>query len=247
MSGIIRLKKIGRMCHEKDQLPAEVSVFMEMKKFAATGGHPDGKDIRKKRTRFLIAFALGVMGGVVGGYFLKWELAPLIGWDSAAALLLYMLWKDFHGSEAAATELMVEQEDITYTTIDFIVLIACLISIGAVAFLLTSRRATFMDIGFGLFSIIISWTTVHALYTLRYAELYYKDVNGGVDFEGTEQPSFSDFAYLAFTIGMTYQVSDTTLTTTIFRRVALGHALLSFVFGTAIIATTINFIVSLSR
>lgn len=235
------------MRHEKKILQTEENMSMEMKKFAATGDHPDGRDIRKKKTRFLVAFVLGMMGGIVGGYFLKWELAPLIGWDSAAALLLYMLWKDFHGSEAAATEMMVEKEDITYTTIDFIVLIACLISIGAVAFLLTSRKANFMDIGFGLFSIIISWTTVHALYTLRYAELYYTDVNGGVDFDGTEQPSFSDFAYLAFTIGMTYQVSDTTLTTTTFRKVALGHALLSFVFGTAIIATTINFIASLSR
>ena len=171
----------------------------------------------------------------------------MIGWDSAAVLLLYMLWQDFRGSEAAATETMVEEEDITYTTIDFIVLIACLVSIGAVAFLLTSKGANYMDIGFGLFSIITSWATVHALYTLRYAELYYKDVNGGIEFQGTEQPSFSDFAYLAFTIGMTYQVSDTALTSTAFRKVALGHALLSFVFGTAIIATTINFIASLSR
>lgn len=211
------------------------------------GSHPDGRDIRKKRTRFLIAFVLGVFAGLAGGFFLRWELAPLIGWDSAAVLLLYMLWQDFHGSEAAATETMVEEEDITYTTIDFIVLLACLVSIGAVAFLLTSKGANYMDIGFGLFSIITSWATVHALYTLRYAELYYKDVNGGIEFQGTEQPSFSDFAYLAFTIGMTYQVSDTALTSTAFRKAALGHALLSFVFGTAIIATTINFIASLSR
>ena len=156
---------------------------------------------------------------------------PRIGWDSAAVLLLYMLWQDFHGSEAAATETMVEEEDITYTTIDFIVLLACLVSIGAVAFLLTSKGANFLDIGFGLFSIIASWATVHALYTLRYAELYYKGVNGGIEFQGTEQPKISDFAYLAFTIGMTYQVSDTALTSTAFRKMALGHALLSFVFG----------------
>ncbi|CZQ93711.1 Hypothetical protein Tpal_1674 [Trichococcus palustris] len=214
---------------------------------AAKGSHPDGKDIRKKKTRFLIAFIIGVLAGLAGGFFLRWELAPLIGWDSAAVILLYMLWQDFRGSEAAATETMVEEEDITYTTIDFIVLIASLISIGAVAFLLTSKGANFLDIGFGLFSIVTSWATVHALYTLRYAELYYKGVNGGIEFQGTEQPKISDFAYLAFTIGMTYQVSDTALTNTAFRKMALGHALLSFVFGTTIIATTINFIASLSR
>jgi uncharacterized membrane protein len=55
-----------------------------------------------------------------------------------------------------------------------------------------------------------------------------------------------DFAYVAFTIGMTYQVSDTAFTTTKFRKLAIKHALLSFLFGTAIIATTINFVASLS-
>jgi uncharacterized membrane protein len=113
--------------------------------------------------------------------------------------------------------------------------------------MLTTQERSFEIIGFGLFSIVLSWTMVHGLYTLRYAELYYRDVNDGVIFVGTEKPNFWDFAYLAFTIGMTYQVSDTTFTTPEFRKATLGHALLSFVFGTAIIATTINFVASLSR
>ncbi|MDQ1394509.1 MAG: hypothetical protein QOF30_3486, partial [Acidimicrobiaceae bacterium] len=48
------------------------------------------------------------------------------------------------------------------------------------------------------------------------------------------------FAYLAFTIGMTYQVSDTNLTSQEIRRTALRHGLLSYLFGTVIIAATIN-------
>ena len=171
----------------------------------------------------------------------------MIGWDSAAIILLYLLWKDFHPHDGTETERIAQEEDIQYSTIDFFVLMACLISIGAVALMLTTHQRSFGTIGFGLFSIVLSWTTVHSLYMLRYAELYYRDVNGGVIFEGTDQPNFWDFAYLAFTIGMTYQVSDTTFTTPAFRKAALGHALLSYVFGTAIIATTINFVASLSR
>jgi uncharacterized membrane protein len=206
-----------------------------------------GRNMRKKRTRFLIAGVIGMVVGMAGGFWLRWELAPLIGWDSAAIILLYLLWKDFHPHDGTETERIAQEEDIQYSTIDFFVLMACLISIGAVALMLTTHQRSFGTIGFGLFSIVLSWTTVHSLYMLRYAELYYRDVNGGVIFEGTDQPNFWDFAYLAFTIGMTYQVSDTTFTTPAFRKAALGHALLSYVFGTAIIATTINFVASLSR
>jgi uncharacterized membrane protein len=82
---------------------------------------------------------------------------------------------------------------------------------------------------------------------LRYARLYYADPVGGVDFNEDVRPDFSDFAYLAFTIGMTYQVSDTDLTNRRIRRTALRHALLSFLFGTVIVAMTINIVAGLLK
>jgi uncharacterized membrane protein len=70
---------------------------------------------------------------------------------------------------------------------------------------------------------------------------------GGVDFNAEGAPCYIDFAYLALTIGMTFQVSDTNLKTTNIRRTALRHALLSYAFGTLIIATTINLIAGLTK
>jgi uncharacterized membrane protein len=83
---------------------------------------------------------------------------------------------------------------------------------------------------------------VHTVFTLHYARIFYGDPepDGGIDFGTTASPSFTDFAYVAFTVGMTYQVSDTNLTTQAMRRTALAHALLSFLFGTFILALTIN-------
>ena len=66
-----------------------------------------------------------------------------------------------------------------------------------------------------------------------------------MQFNTSEPPRFSDFAYLAFTLGMTFQVSDTNFQTNTFRKVALGHSLLSYLFGTVIVAATVNLIVSL--
>ena len=66
--------------------------------------------------------------------------------------------------------------------------------------------------------------------------------DGGIDFGSDGPPDYKDFAYLAFTIGMTYQVSDTVLQTRRFRRTALQHALTSYVFGVVIVAMTLNVI-----
>ncbi len=81
------------------------------------------------------------------------------------------------------------------------------------------------------------------MYTLRYAHLYYHDDHegiGGLEFPGGGRPSYVDFAYLSFTIGMCFQVSDVVVSSRQIRRTVLGHALLSFVYNTAILATAIN-------
>jgi uncharacterized membrane protein len=95
-----------------------------------------------------------------------------------------------------------------------------------------------------LVSVALAWSAVHTVYALRYARLYYTPPDGGVDFKGG-RPDYPDFAYLALTIGMTFQVSDTDLTGKPVRRQALRHALTSYVFGTVIVAITVSSVASL--
>lgn len=85
------------------------------------------------------------------------------------------------------------------------------------------------------------------MFTARYAQMYYSGEVGGIDFNTDEPPRYSDFAYLAFTVGMTYQVSDTNIRSATIRRAVLRQGLLSFVLGTGIIATMINLVAGLSR
>ena len=93
-------------------------------------------------------------------------------------------------------------------------------------------------------SVALAWMSVHTVFVLRYARLFYTAPMGGIDFGG-EAPDYRDFAYLALTIGMTFQVSDTDLTGKRVRRVALHHALLSYVFGTGIVAITVSSVAAL--
>jgi uncharacterized membrane protein len=58
-------------------------------------------------------------------------------------------------------------------------------------------------------------------------------------------PRYADFAYLAFTVGMTFQVSDTDLQTAALRAAVLRQALLSYLLGAVILATIINLVAGL--
>lgn len=60
-------------------------------------------------------------------------------------------------------------------------------------------------------------------------------------------PDDRDFAYVALTLGMTFQVSDTELQNSDIRATALRHALLSYVFGAVILAAAVNLIAGLGN
>lgn len=122
--------------------------------------------------------------------------------------------------------------------------VQCAVSVFIVILLLTISKGSRLEIVFCIFSVFSSWNLIQSLYAIHYTEIYYQN-NGGVSFNAKGLPNFWDFLYLAYTIGMTYQVSDTNFSTTRFRKVALGHSLISFAFSTLLIATMINFIASL--
>jgi uncharacterized membrane protein len=99
----------------------------------------------------------------------------------------------------------------------------------------------------GVGSVAAAWLMVHTIFTVRYALLYYTDSAGGINFNQSEPPAYADFAYVAFTIGMTYQVSDTDLKSRAIRRTALRHGLLSYLLGAVILAATVNLVAGLGR
>ena len=99
----------------------------------------------------------------------------------------------------------------------------------------------------GVLSVILAWAAVHTMFALRYGRIYYTGLDGGIDFNQKSPPDYADFAYMAFTIGMTFQVSDTDLTSKAMRRMAMRHSLISYMFGAIIIGLVINVVASLLR
>jgi len=94
----------------------------------------------------------------------------------------------------------------------------------------------------------VAWALVNTVYAFKYARMYFLDHGeDGFDVKQVDAPQYSDFAYLAFTIGMSFAVSDIEPTSSELRRKALPHALLSYFFGTVLIAVAINLITNLGQ
>jgi uncharacterized membrane protein len=204
----------------------------------------------KAQTRLIASALIGIIAGCITGTTGDITLSLLVGWNVAAVVFMVWIWLVIRGMDAEKTAEYAVQEDPTRALTDIILLLASIASLIAVGFLLVQASgangfAQGLLAAVGIISVIIAWLLIHTIYTLRYAMLYYSKPEGGVTFG--DKPSYSDFAYLAFTLGMTYQVSDTNLTNKKFRKAALQHALLSFIFGTLIVATTINFVAGLGR
>jgi uncharacterized membrane protein len=199
----------------------------------------------------VVAAAVGVVAAVVSAPWLPVALAPLIGWDVAAVTYLALTWTAVGRMDAEQTAQHARSEDPSRPGADLVLLGASTVSLLAVGVVLVGAAdlhgaAKLGQILLGTASVVVSWFVVHTTYMLRYATIYLTG-QGGVDFKQDDPPRYADFAYLSFTIGMTFQVSDTDLTTSSIRSTALRHALVSYLFGAVVIASAINLIVSLGQ
>lgn len=196
------------------------------------------------RRRLIIAVGAGMIAAGISAALAPSQAVPLFGWFAAALTWIAWSWLVVLRLDASDTARFATREEPHRKAVDLILITAAVASLVAVVLgVIKASSATgaeqFVLLAAGVASIVSSWGVVHTVFTLRYAALYY-EAGGGVDFNDQDDPTYGDFAYLAFTIGMTYQVSDTDLTSRAVRHTALRHALLSFLFGTVIIAATIN-------
>jgi uncharacterized membrane protein len=202
-------------------------------------------------TRLAVSAATGVAVSAVLGFLVPWpwQVALLLGWDVFLAIYVAWVWLSVGPLDAGATKAVAMTEDLSHAAAELVLIAAAVMNLVAVVLALveaTNQDALIAGLinGAAVLSVSLSWAVVHTVFALRYARLFYE--RGGVQFEGGP-PDYGDFAYLAFTIGMTYQVSDTPLTTKAMRRIALRHTLLSYLFGAVIGATVINVVVGIFR
>jgi uncharacterized membrane protein len=199
--------------------------------------------------RVAFGAAVGIVVGLAIGRVDTWDVALLAGWDAGELAFLGAVWFTINGCDPADTMHLAMREDPNRDLARFLVVgasVASLVAVGVAlgrASHLSGDERTALIVLAGI-TVVLSWTVVNTIFLLRYADLYYAGPPDAIDF-GDSQPDFRDFAYLAFTIGMTYQISDTTLRDPRMRRAVLGHAVLSYGFGVVIVGGTVSAIVGL--
>ena len=223
------------------------------------GSGTEGSDDRGRgrilsARRALVSVAAGLVVGVVVGIVGAPELVPLVTWTVATTVVLVWVWRISWPQDHRGTKLLAEEEARSRST-DAAVLVAAVVSLGAVALALT-RASSNRDLVavalviLSVLAVVLAWGLVNTVFALKYARLYYKDeagADGGIDFKQDRPPAYSDFAYLAFTVGMAYAVPEAEPSSTEVRKVALGHALLSYAFGTGVLAVAINLVTNLGQ
>ena len=187
--------------------------------------------------------------------FVTWGLAVTGGWDAAALAFLLTTWPVIIRADSSRAPQLAAREDETAASARTLLVgvsVASLLGAGY-ALHLAGRESgvpRVLLIGFAVLTVVLSWTLMNTVYTLRYADEHFRSKPGGIAFgteDGHQRPSYRDFAYIAFTIGMCYQVSDTTLRDPQIRHTVLAHAILSYVFGVVIVAGSVNLISGLFR
>jgi uncharacterized membrane protein len=188
------------------------------------------------------------------------EVAILSGWIIGIGSYLILLGSVIFMADGPMTESRVSADDPNPILLLIVVTVVALLGNAAVGIILTSvgnrppaHARTLLALG--VVCVMLSWFLLHTAFGQHYARVYFDDAEGrspstpggmcrGLSFPGTEQPSYLAFLYVAFTIGLTYAVSDVNVTSDRLRRLVLIHSVISFSFNSAVLGVVLNAVVT---
>jgi uncharacterized membrane protein len=197
--------------------------------------------------RFLLFVVLLAAGSLGAGLATDWLHGIMAGFDGAAFVFILSCLSLFSDSRPAEIRRHAAENDanrLVTLAITVTVVGTVLATVGAV--LLQSRARSGGAIALIVGTLALAWLFSNLVYTLHYAHLFYQQDEatgrdcGGVDMHGTQEPDYWDFLYFAFTLGMTFQTSDTDINSSRWRRVVILHSFAAFLFNIGILAFTIN-------
>lgn len=197
------------------------------------------------RPRLLVGAAVAVVAAVALEFSgMPRSLPLLLGFDLGAIVYFVLLLRIFIGANPATMRRQAKQQDSgRWTTLLSGVVLSAVVLGAVTTELNSSDKGGALAIAVAATTIILAWTFMNTLFSLHYAHGYYGEFgkpHQGLDFPGDEEPDYWDFAYFAFTIGMTFQVSDVQITTRYLRRIGLMHSAIAFFFNVFIIAISVN-------
>jgi uncharacterized membrane protein len=211
----------------------------------------EGNAMSHLSVKAAVAAVVGLVVAVGAALLGVPDLSPLLGWAVAATVFLAWAWSRAWPAGPERTRSLARHEDRSRKLVDTLIIVATFLSLVLVVFaLVRSQQKDLVGSAAALLAVVgvvAAWALVNTVYAFKYARMYYIDDRHRFDFDQDEEPSYSDFAFTAFSIGMAYSASSITQSSTPSRRVAMGHALLSYFFGTFVVAVAINLVTGLTQ
>ena len=201
--------------------------------------------------RFLLFAAVAVGSSALAARIIDTHHALLLGYDCGAAAFLASLWPLLRRAEVAQMRRRAAANDANRRVLLLFAGTVLLAVLGSLAAEIAAKGTpSGLAIALIVATLVLSWLFTNAVFALHYAHLFYRasdDGNdaGGIEFPKTAEPCYCDFFYFSYCLGMTFQTSDTSITTTHIRKVVTFHAMLAFVFSIGVLAFTINVLGSL--
>ncbi len=193
----------------------------------------------------------------IRNYDCNWVLTVTVLWDAFAMVFILTSWIVFFTRPVSEIIKQANKEDGSRVFVMTSIIISSFAGLFAVLLLLIAKPEStgreLISVILSIAGMVLSWVMVHTIFTFHYAHMYYDE---GIDdtpdglalrFPGEAKPDYTDFAYFAFVIGMTFQVSDVAINSRKIRRTTLAHSLLAFALNTFVVALTINLIAGLKK
>jgi uncharacterized membrane protein len=218
--------------------------------------------MRLRRPRLTSGLVVGL-----GAYALLFFVADVNGrlrfiaaWDIGTTFALVALFFGLRKSSSATMQAIAARQDAGKWAVLVLSLLAATASLVVIG---TEMPQVKSAIGLEqvarvlavIYTIVVSWAFMQTMFALHYAHDYYLDLglpaakpgqpSERLIFPGEQAPTYGDFLYFAFTIGMTFQVSDVQIADSDIRRLVLVHGAIAFLYTTGILALTINLVAGL--
>ncbi|HEO1800720.1 TPA: DUF1345 domain-containing protein [Acinetobacter baumannii] len=205
----------------------------------------------QNRPHFFIALIFGVVVASLLAWLTSWKWSTILlaSWNGSISLYLLHVWKLMRSADHSQMQQQAKNQDESKWVIMLIVLLAITMSLVAILVQLSQLPSGHYEklghVALALLTIISAWLFMHTVFALHYAHDFYmalsrNEENGGLDFPGTEHPTYPDFLYFSYIIGTSAQTADVSITNKHMRLLNLFHAVLSFGFNTTILAICIN-------
>lgn len=190
----------------------------------------------------LVAVSIGA-----GLYTGNWAHGILAGFDVAAlAFLISCIHLLFDTGAEAMRQHAAENDANRAVLLGITAAVSLVILVTVGAELSRSESLSALEIALVVATLALAWLFSNVVYAIHYAHMYYRRDEkgggdfGGIDMPGAKEPDYADFVYFSFTLGMTFQTSDTAITAGSYRRVVVFHCFAAFVFNIGVLAFTIN-------